>query len=96
MAGVLGFVLHLKGIGLWIGLNVGSVLQSSLLSLITSSTNWEKEVDNTLNASTLASLFSQKSSANSHSPLNNDVNFLLDQIAGNNGSPKNTRWRDSG
>lgn len=57
MAGVLGFVLHLKGIGLWIGLNVGSVLQSSLLSLVTSSTNWEKEVDNTLNASTLASHF---------------------------------------
>lgn len=43
VAVVLGFVLHLKGTGLWIGLNVGSVLQSFLLSLITSSTKWGKE-----------------------------------------------------
>ncbi|CAI9110631.1 OLC1v1010691C1 [Oldenlandia corymbosa var. corymbosa] len=40
---VLGFVLHLGGTGLWIGLNAGSVTQSLLLGLITSFTNWEKQ-----------------------------------------------------
>ncbi|KAL3525493.1 hypothetical protein ACH5RR_013865 [Cinchona calisaya] len=45
VAVMLGFVLHLEGRGLWIGLNVGSVLQSVLLSLITSFTNWEKEAN---------------------------------------------------
>ncbi|KAG5614408.1 hypothetical protein H5410_014232 [Solanum commersonii] len=40
---VCGFLFHLQGKGLWIGLNVGNVLQSLLLSLITSFTDWEKQ-----------------------------------------------------
>lgn len=41
---LLGFVLHLKGKGLWIGVVIGSAMQSTLLSLVTSFTNWEKQV----------------------------------------------------
>ncbi|EEF34311.1 protein DETOXIFICATION 2 [Ricinus communis] len=41
---VLGFVSHLKGKGLWIGIIAGSIVQSTLLSLITGSTNWKKQV----------------------------------------------------
>ncbi|KAL6529955.1 hypothetical protein OROMI_028600 [Orobanche minor] len=40
---VLGFVLHLRGKGLWLGLNMGSIVQSTLLSLVTCSTNWGKQ-----------------------------------------------------
>ncbi|CAI9110632.1 OLC1v1010692C1 [Oldenlandia corymbosa var. corymbosa] len=40
---VLGFVIHLNGVGLWLGLNAGSAVQSVLLGLITSFTNWKKE-----------------------------------------------------
>ncbi|CAA3027109.1 DETOXIFICATION 14-like [Olea europaea subsp. europaea] len=43
MASVLGFVLHLRGKGLWLGLNMGSIVQSFLLTLITSLTNWKKQ-----------------------------------------------------
>ncbi|KAI3785233.1 hypothetical protein L1987_44348 [Smallanthus sonchifolius] len=43
MALVLGFVVHLKGKGLWSGLVIGSIVQCILLILITCSTNWEKE-----------------------------------------------------
>ncbi|XP_044468915.1 protein DETOXIFICATION 12-like [Mangifera indica] len=43
VAGVLGFVAHLKGKGLWIGLVAGSVVQASFLALITSLTNWKKQ-----------------------------------------------------
>ncbi|XP_031104407.1 protein DETOXIFICATION 14-like isoform X1 [Ipomoea triloba] len=39
---LLGFVLHLKGEGLWSGLVVGAFVQSIVLSLITGFTNWEK------------------------------------------------------
>ncbi|KAL0332447.1 UNVERIFIED_CONTAM: protein DETOXIFICATION 14 [Sesamum calycinum] len=40
---LLGFVLHLKGEGLWSGLVAGATVQSLLLSLITGLTNWEKQ-----------------------------------------------------
>ncbi|KAJ4707036.1 Protein DETOXIFICATION [Melia azedarach] len=43
---VLGFVAHLRGKGLWIGIVVGSVVQSTLLYLATSFTNWKKQVLN--------------------------------------------------
>ncbi|XP_076935552.1 protein DETOXIFICATION 14-like [Bidens hawaiensis] len=43
MALVLGFVIHLKGKGLWSGLIIGSIVQCILLILITCSTNWEKQ-----------------------------------------------------
>nr|GMD49381.1 protein DETOXIFICATION 14-like [Ipomoea batatas] len=41
---LLGFVLHLKGKGLWSGLVAGAFVQSIALSLITGFTNWEKRV----------------------------------------------------
>lgn len=41
---VLGFVLHLRVKGLWIGIIAGSIVQSTLLSLITGFTNWKKQV----------------------------------------------------
>ncbi|KAL8231143.1 hypothetical protein R6Q57_000921 [Mikania cordata] len=44
MALVLGFVVDLKGKGLWSGLIIGSIVQCILLTLITCSTNWEKQV----------------------------------------------------
>ncbi|GMN28247.1 hypothetical protein TIFTF001_001985 [Ficus carica] len=40
---VLGFVLHLKGKGLWIGIVIGSAVQSTLLSIVTIFTNWQKQ-----------------------------------------------------
>ncbi|KAK9066926.1 hypothetical protein SSX86_014250 [Deinandra increscens subsp. villosa] len=43
MALVLGFVVNLKGKGLWSGLVVGSIVQCILLTLISCSTNWEKQ-----------------------------------------------------
>ncbi|XP_024038411.1 protein DETOXIFICATION 12 [Citrus clementina] len=39
----LGFVAHLRGKGLWIGIVAGSVVQSTLLSLATTFTNWKKQ-----------------------------------------------------
>lgn len=44
MALLLGFRLHLKAKGLWIGLVAGALVQSILLAIITSFTNWKKEV----------------------------------------------------
>lgn len=44
IAVVLGFILHLNAKGLWIGIVVGSIIQSSILFLITSFTNWQKQV----------------------------------------------------
>ncbi|KAF4363984.1 hypothetical protein F8388_000567 [Cannabis sativa] len=41
---VLGFALHLKGKGLWIGIVIGSVVQSTLLFLVTIFSNWKKQV----------------------------------------------------
>ncbi|KAK3036530.1 hypothetical protein RJ639_030971, partial [Escallonia herrerae] len=43
MALVLGFLLHFRGNGLWMGLLIGSMVQALMLSLITSSTNWQKQ-----------------------------------------------------
>ncbi|KAF9625608.1 hypothetical protein IFM89_024381 [Coptis chinensis] len=43
VAVLLGFLLHLGGKGLWIGIVVGSTIQSGLLAFITSSTNWQKQ-----------------------------------------------------
>lgn len=43
MALVLGFLLNLKGEGLWSGLIIGSIVQCILLTLVTCSTNWEKQ-----------------------------------------------------
>lgn len=39
-----GFVLHLKGEGLWSGLVAGATVQSISLSVITALTNWDKQV----------------------------------------------------
>ncbi|XP_019054836.1 PREDICTED: protein DETOXIFICATION 10-like isoform X2 [Nelumbo nucifera] len=43
VAALLGFYIHLRGEGLWIGILTGSTLQSALLALITSCTNWKKQ-----------------------------------------------------
>ncbi|KAL0378036.1 UNVERIFIED_CONTAM: protein DETOXIFICATION 14 [Sesamum radiatum] len=40
---LLGFVLRLRGKGLWLGLNIGSIAQSGLLSFVTCSMNWKKQ-----------------------------------------------------
>nr|XP_025885467.1 protein DETOXIFICATION 14-like isoform X2 [Solanum lycopersicum] len=40
---LLGFFLHLKGKGLWIGLNAGSLVQSLLFFLITCLTDWQNQ-----------------------------------------------------
>ncbi|KAF3956937.1 hypothetical protein CMV_018001 [Castanea mollissima] len=59
---VLGFVLHLRGKGLWIGIISGSIVQSTLLSLITGFTNWKKQA-----AKARERIFERKSSVNSQS-----------------------------
>ncbi|XP_071928564.1 protein DETOXIFICATION 14 isoform X2 [Coffea arabica] len=41
---ILGFALHLRGMGLWSGLVAGATVQSLLLSIITGLTNWENQV----------------------------------------------------
>ncbi|KAI7749024.1 hypothetical protein M8C21_009930 [Ambrosia artemisiifolia] len=43
MAIVLGFVCHLNGKGLWSGLIIGLMMQSTLLTLVTCFTNWQKQ-----------------------------------------------------
>ncbi|XP_061994729.1 protein DETOXIFICATION 8-like isoform X1 [Rosa rugosa] len=43
VAMVLGFPVHLRGKGLWIGIVVGSAVQSTLLGCITCFTNWTKQ-----------------------------------------------------
>lgn len=43
IAVTLGFLLKLRGRGLWIGVLSGATTQSILLSIITSCTNWEKQ-----------------------------------------------------
>ncbi|CAI9110629.1 OLC1v1010688C1 [Oldenlandia corymbosa var. corymbosa] len=40
---VLGFALHLRGIGLWGGLVSGTVVQAIIFLIITALTNWEKQ-----------------------------------------------------
>ncbi|KAL0461977.1 UNVERIFIED_CONTAM: protein DETOXIFICATION 1 [Sesamum latifolium] len=44
VAVVLGFVVHLKAKGFWIGIVIGSILQSAILSVITGFTDWQKQV----------------------------------------------------
>lgn len=41
---LLGFVVHLKGEGLWCGLVAGATAQAMLLGIITIRTDWEKQV----------------------------------------------------
>ncbi|WCJ33246.1 MATE efflux family protein [Euphorbia peplus] len=43
VAALLGFWVNLRGIGLWIGIQVGAFVQTVLLSLVTSRINWEKQ-----------------------------------------------------
>ncbi|CAK9151295.1 unnamed protein product [Ilex paraguariensis] len=43
IAVALGFWAQLRGKGLWIGIQTGAMLQTILLSVITSCTNWEKQ-----------------------------------------------------
>lgn len=45
---LLGFWLELRGKGLWIGILCGATLQTILLSIITSFTNWKKQVLSTI------------------------------------------------
>lgn len=40
---LLGFVLHLRGRGLWLGIMAGTIIQTTILSTITARTNWEKQ-----------------------------------------------------
>ncbi|OIW06960.1 hypothetical protein TanjilG_18348 [Lupinus angustifolius] len=44
IAAILGFWIELRGKGLWIGILIGALCQTVMLSLITSATNWEKQV----------------------------------------------------
>jgi Na+-driven multidrug efflux pump len=44
VAVVLGFFTKLRGMGLWIGLQTGAFIQTIMLSIIISCTNWEKQV----------------------------------------------------
>lgn len=41
---VLGFPLHLKAKGLWIGIVIGSIIQSGSLLFVTRLTDWQKQV----------------------------------------------------
>ncbi|XP_058194554.1 protein DETOXIFICATION 12-like isoform X2 [Rhododendron vialii] len=44
MAATLAFWVQLRGKGLWIGIQAGAIVQTILLSIITSCTNWEMQV----------------------------------------------------
>ncbi|KAJ6811146.1 protein DETOXIFICATION 12-like isoform X2 [Iris pallida] len=44
VAVVLGFLLHIRGKGLWIGILGGATLQTLLLFTITACTNWQQQV----------------------------------------------------
>lgn len=44
VAVILGFVCHMKAKGLWFGILIGSILQFILLSALTFTINWEKQV----------------------------------------------------
>ncbi|KAF3443464.1 hypothetical protein FNV43_RR13146 [Rhamnella rubrinervis] len=45
LGAVLGFVVRLRGKGLWIGIVIGSAVQSTLLSLVTALTSWKKQAN---------------------------------------------------
>ncbi|CAN1234431.1 Protein DETOXIFICATION 14 [Linum perenne] len=42
---LLGFWMDLRGMGLWIGIQVGALTQTLLLFLVTICTNWEKQIN---------------------------------------------------
>ena len=44
VAVILSFLAKLRGSGLWIGIQTGSFVQTVVLSIITSCTDWEKQV----------------------------------------------------
>ncbi|XP_010554171.1 PREDICTED: protein DETOXIFICATION 12-like [Tarenaya hassleriana] len=44
LAAVLAFWLHLKGVGLWVGIQSGALLQTVLLAVVTGCTSWEDQV----------------------------------------------------
>ncbi|XP_062109984.1 protein DETOXIFICATION 12-like isoform X2 [Humulus lupulus] len=46
IAATLGFWAQLRGKGLWIGIQTGAFVQTTLLSLVTGCTNWEKQASN--------------------------------------------------
>ncbi|KAK9118636.1 hypothetical protein Scep_016729 [Stephania cephalantha] len=43
VAVVLGFVLQVRGRGLWIGIMTGATVQTTMLAIITCCTNWQKQ-----------------------------------------------------
>ncbi|EOA40251.1 hypothetical protein CARUB_v10008971mg [Capsella rubella] len=43
VAASLAFWINMKGVGLWIGIQAGAVLQTLLLALVTGCTNWENQ-----------------------------------------------------
>lgn len=43
IAAILGFLVNMRGKGLWIGIQTGAFLQTVMLLVITSCTNWEKQ-----------------------------------------------------
>lgn len=44
---LLGFLVHMRTKGLWIGLLAGALVQSVLLAIITIITDWKNEVEYT-------------------------------------------------
>lgn len=47
IAALLGFGLHLRAKGLWIGILAGAIVQAVVLTVVTASTDWQKEVSST-------------------------------------------------
>lgn len=45
VAATLGFYAHLRGKGLWIGIQIGSFVQTALLIIVTTCTDWDKQAD---------------------------------------------------
>ncbi|KAL2235057.1 UNVERIFIED_CONTAM: Protein DETOXIFICATION 12 [Sesamum indicum] len=62
IAATLAFWLDFRGKGLWIGILSGATLQTIMLSIITSCTNWEKQNFNVQAAKARERLFEEKSS----------------------------------
>ncbi|GMP83577.1 hypothetical protein CsSME_00037436 [Camellia sinensis var. sinensis] len=44
IAAILAFWVQLRGKGLWIGIQAGAFVQTTMLAIITRSTNWDKQV----------------------------------------------------
>uniref|UniRef100_A0A2P2IN61 Protein DETOXIFICATION n=2 Tax=Rhizophora mucronata TaxID=61149 RepID=A0A2P2IN61_RHIMU len=44
-AAILAFLVHLRGIGLWTGIQIGQFTQIVMLAVVTKLTNWEKQAD---------------------------------------------------